>query len=396
MRSYWFQHALIVVETALACALLICGGLLLQGFRHLSNTDLGIRTESLLTFETPLLRYSDFDRRVAFVNAELEKVRAIPGVTDAGAISRIPLTVTDGSRFYLRADQSSDSFSKQIALTRVVSRGYFTTVGARLREGRFFESSDQKSQSPVVIVNESFANRNYPGHSPLGEKLKFEHLGENGYWYTIVGVVKEIRERGVAEESRPAIYRVLEQADQTNDLPSGIVVRTAVAPASIISAVRQAIWAVDKNQPLARIRTMEDILDRQLSTPTESTALLGTFAMLALLLASIGLYGVLSYSVTQRTHEIGVRMALGATSGNILLSFGRRGLALTLVGLSTGLALAAIAARSMTSLLYGFRPDYLPTVTVASLILLLVAGLACFVPARRASRVNPVVALRNE
>src|SRR5262249_42589175 len=208
-------------------------------------------------------------------------------------------------------------------------------------EGRFFEASDRKSESPAVVVNESFAHRNYPGRSPLGEKLKFERLDEKGYWYTIVGVVKEIRERGVAEDSRPAIYRVHEQADQTNDLPGGIVVRTAVEPASIISAVRQAVWSVDKNQPLARIRTMEDIIDRQLSTPTQSTALLGAFAVLALLLASTGIYGVLSYAVTQRTSEIGLRMALGATSGEILLSFGRRGLGLALCGLAIGHVLAA-------------------------------------------------------
>jgi putative ABC transport system permease protein len=395
-RSHRFQHSLIVVETALAVALLTCGGLLLQSFQHLWNTDLGIRTERLLTFETPLVRYKDFDKRVAFVNAELEKLRAIPGVTNAGAISRIPLTVTDNSRFYLLAGQSRDSVSKQIALTRVVSHGYFTTVGARLREGRFFETSDQKSESPVVVVNESFANRNYPGRSPLGERLKFERLNEKGYWYTIVGVVKEIRERGVAEDSRPAIYRVHEQADQSNDLASGIVVRTALQPKSLISEVRQAIWSVDKNQPLARIRTMEDIIDRQLSTPTQSTVLLGAFAVLALLLASVGLYGVLSYAVMLRTNEIGVRMALGATSSEILLSFGKRGLALTLGGVAIGLALAAIAARLMASLLYGFRPDYLPTFTVAALILLTVAALASFVPARRASRMNPVIALRSE
>jgi putative ABC transport system permease protein len=396
VRSHWFQNSLIIVQTALAVALLTCGGLLLQTFQHLWNTDLGIRTERLLTFETPLVRYKDFDRRVAFVNAELEKVRAIPAVTNAGAISRIPLTVTDGSRFYLLAGQSRDMSSKQIALTRVVSHGYFTTVGARLREGRFFETSDQKSESPAVIVNETFANRNYPGRSPLGERLKFERLNDKGYWYTIVGVVKEIRERGVAEDSRPAIYRVHEQADQSNDSPSGIVVRTAVEPASIISAVRQAIWSIDKNQPLARIRTMDEIVDSQLSTPTQSTALLSAFAVLALLLASVGLYGVLSYAVMQRTNEIGVRMALGATSSEILLSFGKRGLALTFAGLVMGLALAALAARSMTSLLYGFRPDYLPTATVTSLILLTVAALACLVPARRASRIDPVVALRNE
>ena len=395
-RSHWFQQSLIVVETALAVALLVCGGLLLQTFQHLWKTDLGIRTERLLTFETPLLRYKEFDRRVAFVNAELEKVRAIPGVTNAGAISRIPLTVTDNSRFYFLTGQSRESISQQIALTRVVSHGYFATVEARLREGRFFEASDRKSETPVAVVNESFANRHYPGRSPLGERLKFERLNEKGYWYTIVGVVKEIRERGVAEDSRPAIYRVHEQADQTNDLPSGIVVRTAVDPASIISAVRQAIWSVDKNQPVARIRTMEDIVDRQLSTPTQSTALLGAFAVLALLLASTGIYGVLSYAVMQRTNEIGVRMALGATSGEILLSFGGRGLGLVLCGLAVGLVLAAVASRLLTTLLYGFRPDYIATVAAVSLILAAVATLACFVPARRASRVDPIIALRQE
>ena len=174
------------------------------------------------------------------------------------------------------------------------------------------------------------------------------------------------------------------------------MVRTAVEPASIVSAVRQAIWSVDKNQPVWRVQTLEEIVDRQLSTPSQSTTLLSAFALLALLLASLGLYGVLSYAVTQRTNEIGVRMALGATSSEILLSFGKRGLALTLTGLAIGLVLSAIASRLMTALLYGFRPDYVPTVTAVSLILLAVAALACFVPARRASRVDPVIALRNE
>src|SRR5207249_5528891 len=172
--------------------------------------------------------------------------------------------------------------------------------------------------------------------------------------------------------------------------------RTAVDPESIISAVRQAIWSIDRNQPIARIRTLEKIIGGQLSTSSQSTALLGAFALLALLLASLGIYGVLSYAVTQRTKEIGVRMALGATSGEILLSFGERGMALTLAGLAIGLVLAGVAARSMTSLLYGFRPDYFPIVAVVSLTLLAVAALACFVPAHRASRVDPVIALRNE
>jgi putative ABC transport system permease protein len=205
-----------------------------------------------------------------------------------------------------------------------------------------------------------------------------------------------VSSRGSPLHRRLTIYRVHEQADQSVDQPSGIVVRTAVEPASIVAAVRHAIWSVDKNQPVARVQTIEDIVSRQLSVPSQNMVLLGAFALLALLLASIGLYGVLSYAVTQRTNEIGVRMALGATSRDILLSFSRRGLALTLVGLAIGLVLAVIAARLMTTLFYGFRPDYAPAVAVVSLILLAVAAVACFVPARRASRIDPMIALQHE
>jgi len=397
MRSHWFQHSLIVIETALAVLLLTTGSLLLQTFQHLRRLDLGIQTDRVLTFVTPLFRYPEFDRRVAFVNAQLEKVRAIPGVVSAAAISRIPLAVNDNqATLYRLSGQSYDQARRQVALTRVVTRDYFSTVGARLREGRFFNASDQRSGTPVAIVNESFANRNYPGRSPLGERFQFGNWGDNAYWYTIVGVVKEIRDRGVAEELTAAVYRVHEQADQSGDLPSGIVVRTSVDPASIVSAVRQAIWSVDKNQPVARVQTFEEIMARQLSVPSKNTTLLSAFALLALLLASLGLYGTLSYVVTQRANEIGVRMALGATAGDILRSFCRRGLALTLAGLGVGLVLSAIASRFLTTLLYGFQPNYLPTLVVVSIILLAVATLACFAPARRAANVDPLVVLRNE
>jgi len=395
-RSYWFQHALIVLETALAVVLLTGGGLLLQTFQHLQQLDLGIRSEKLLTFEAPLFRYRDFDKRVAFVNAELEEIRRIPGVASAGAISRIPLTEIAGTTRYRFPDQLPTQTRAQDALSRVVTREYFSTVGARLREGRFFDISDRLSQSPVVLVNESFADRNFPGRSPLGAKLQFGRSGPKAYWYTIAGVVKEIRDRGVAQELKPAIYRLHEQADQTGDAPVGIVVRTTVDPASIVAAVRQAIWSVDKNEPVTHVQTVEEIVARQLSAPSQATALLAAFAMLALLLASLGLYGVLSYAVTQRTNEIGVRMALGATSANILMSFGRRGIALTLVGLGVGLVLAIIAARFMTTLLYGFRPGYAPAIALVSVILLSVAVIACLIPARRASRIDPIVALMHE
>jgi putative ABC transport system permease protein len=396
-RSHCFQHSLIVVETALAVVLLTSAALLLHTFQHLRNTDLGIRSERLLTFETPLFRYKEFDKRIAFVNAQLDAIRAIPGVVNAGATSQIPLRINDPqATFYLLDGQSRDSIPGQVALMRVVTRDYLSTIGARLRDGRFFEMSDQRSVLPVAIVNETFANRAFPGHSAIGARFQYGRLNDKGYWYTIVGVVKEIREVGMEEELRPAVYRLLEHSDQVGSEPSGIVVRTSVEPESIVAAVRQAIWSVDKNQPIARVQTVEEIVDRQLATSSQSGGLMSAFALLALFLASLGLYGVLSYAVTQRTNEIGVRMALGATSNDILLSFGRRGMALTLAGLAIGLVLAAIAARLMTTLFYGFRPDYVPAVAVVSLVLLAVAALACLVPARRASRIDPMVALQHE
>jgi predicted permease len=397
-RSYWFQHSLIVIETALAVVLLTGGGLLLQTFQHLRNTDLGIRTEKLLTFESPLFRYKDFDRRDAFVSAVLEKIRALPGVVNAGATNQLPLKENNGTAtFYWLSGQPQDAIRRQVALIRFVTRDYFPAIGAHLREGRFFETSDRRSEAQAAIVNETFATRNFPGRSAVGAQFKFGNTGDKGYWYRIVGVVKEIREVGMAEELRPAVYCLHEQGNsQLMIPPSGFVVRTAAEPAAMTAAIRQAVWSIDKNQPVWHVRTLDDIFDRQLTTPTQSTALLGAFALLALLLASLGLYGVLSYAVTQRTGEIGVRMALGATSREILLTFGRRGMALTLTGLAMGLGLSAVASRFLNSLLYGFRPDFIPTVIVVSVILLGVATLACLFPARRASRVDPVIALRSE
>ena len=395
-RSQWFQHSLIVVETALAVLLLVSGALLLQTLQHLRQIDLGIRTEKLLTVVTPLFRYRQFDQRVAFVNSLLDRVRAVPGVVSAGAISDIPMTADGGTGGYLFAGQTREQSRGQDALLRVVTRDYFATIGARLREGRFFDAFDRASKNPVLIVNETFADRHFAGRSALGTRLQLSNISPEAYWYTIVGVVKEIRDRGVAVNLKPAAYVVHEQADQVWPQPSGLVIRTSLEPTTVVPSVREAIWSVDKNEPVARVQTLDSIVGRELSEPSQDTALLSAFAALALTLACLGLYGVLSYMVSQRTGEIGVRMALGATSGDILWSFGGRGLALTLAGLGFGLLLAVAATRFLTSLLYGFRPDYVPAITVVSSILLAVAALASFVPARRASHIDPVVALRHE
>jgi predicted permease len=394
-RSPWIQHALIVTQTTLAVVLLTSGGLLIQTFQHLRHTDLGMQTERLLTFQTPLFRYGDYEKRIAFVNAQLAAVRAIPGVVSAGATSQLPLKNMDaGATFYRLEGQTDDQTKGQVALMRVVTHEYLQTLGARLREGRFFEASDRRSDSPVAIVNESFVNRHFPGRSAIGARFKYGNLGAKGYWYTIVGVVQEIHEVGMAEDLRPAVYRTHEQSDQVASLPNAVVLRTTVPPETIVASVRRSIQAIDPNMPIAEVRTVEEIFRRELSTPTQSTTLLAAFAGLALLLASTGLYGVLSYAVAQRTNEIGVRMALGATPAAILWSVSRRGLLLTIAGLMLGLALTPVAARLLTALLYGVQPRYGTTAATVSLILLVIAALACLIPARRAARVDPVAALR--
>jgi predicted permease len=395
-RSHGFQHSLVVAETALAVVLLTIGGLLLQTFQHLRQLDLGIQSDNVLTLVTPLFRYKDHDQRVAFVNAQLEKIRAVSGVVSAGAISRVPLTVTDQATFYRLPGQAMNETVAQVALSRVVTRDYFVTMSARLRGGRFFDLSDRRSDAPVAIVNESFADRHFAGRSPLGQRFQFGNRSPKGYWYTIVGVVKEIRDRGVAEELQPTIYRVHEQADQSGDQPSGIVVRTAIDPASMVPAIRQAIWSVDKNQPVARVQTIDDIVSRQLAVPSQNTVLLGAFALLALVLASVGLYGVLAYAVTQRATEIGVRMALGASSRDILVAFSGRGLALTLAGLVIGVGVATMAGQAMTALFYDFQPGYTSAIALAAGVFLVVAVVASLIPALRASRVAPTVALQQE
>jgi predicted permease len=395
-RRHWFQNSLIVAETALAVVLLTGGGLLLETLRHLRQTDLGLRADHVLTIGTPVGRFRDFSKRTAFVNSILERVSAVPGVTSVGTTSAIPMTENGNTSSYMLAGQNQSQTQGQDALFRVVSRDYFATIGARLREGRFFESGDRLTKEPVALVNETFADRHFRGQSALGARFQFGNIYDGAYWYTVVGVVKEVRDRPILSDLKPAIYIVNEQADQAWPQPYGLMIRTSVDPLSVVSAVRQAVWSVDSTQPLARIQTFDNIVDTQLAEPSQDSALLGAFAALALTLACVGLYGVLSYAVTQRTNEIGIRMALGATSGNILAAFSRQGLALTMGGLAAGLLLSVAASRLLSSLLYGFAPDYTRIVATVATILLTVAALACLVPARRASHVDPIVALRYE
>jgi len=291
--------SLILVELALAVVLLTMAGSSCRRSGIWRTPTSGSGRRKVLTFEMPLFRYEDFQRRVLFVNAQLERIRAVPGVLAAGAISRMPLTPPTRPPLSVPRPDEAD-ITKQVALFRMVTREYFPTVGARLREGRFFETSDQRSAPPVgdrqrvplpVELSRPLAPR---------ERLKFGQLGEEGYWYTIVGVVERLRESPSRKSRGPRSICCTSRRINSGPREPGRA-GSSSAPRGTRHgrpALRQAIRSVDKNQPMWRVETLEEIVDRQLSTPRQTTALMGAFAVLALLLAALGIYGVLSYAVT--------------------------------------------------------------------------------------------------
>ncbi len=395
-RRHWLRDSLVVAETALAVLLLTGAGLLFQTLHSLQQTDLGMKTENLLTALTFPDPKKTHPQREVFYNAVLERARAIPGVLYAGFTSTLPLTERGNTSGYIFEGQSEAETHTQDALFRVVSTDYHRTVGARLREGRFFSRDDRSDTQPAAIVNETFADRHFRGQSALGKRFQMGRWGREYPWYSIVGVVREIRERGIDVDLKPGVYLVHPQAASAWPIPSTLIIRTAVEPASITSQLREAVWAVDKNQPVSRVRTMDAVVNLELAAPKQNSILLAVFAALALLLACLGIYGVLSYAVTQRTNEIGLRMALGATSSNILALVAQRGLILTLAGLAIGIAASLAASRLIENLLFGVKPNDPATLIAVSATLLTVALAAAMIPALRASRIDPLAALREE
>jgi putative ABC transport system permease protein len=394
------RDALVVGQFALAFALLVCAGLMVQTIWNLRKQDLGFRADHLLTMGVPLpeKKYDTDDKVRGFYRAVVEDARALPGVKGAGFGSDAPfMTIGDTEGYTVEGEPPLPKGEFNDALYREVTPGYLEMLGVTLKEGRLLEASDHEGGSRVVVVNEFLAKRHWPGRSAVGKRIRF---GDNedetkNPWWTVAGVVRDIRERGLLYEMKPAVYVPMTQVAKPERF-AFLVVRTSNDPASTIKMVEGAVWSVDPQQPVSYVRTMDQLMDADVADRTRPMVLLGVFAGLALVLACLGVYGVLAYAVAQRTREIGVRMAMGARPGDVTKMILGRGMKLSAVGLLGGTALAAGLGALLRTLLYGVTLAAPGIYAGTAAALVLVAVLACVIPALRAARVDPAVALRNE
>jgi putative ABC transport system permease protein len=388
------RAVLVVADVALSLLLLIGAGLLIKSFSTLQNVSPGFQAQGLLTMQValPAFRYREPEQVKAFIERSLEEIRAVPGVESAGAVSDLPLSgsVRSGS-FNIEDRPSAPGEEGPHADIRSATPGYFETMKIQLIKGRFFTDQDTRTSRPVAIIDETLAEHYFPGEEPLGKRVEFQQ-GKT-IWREIVGVVARVKHKGLDRDFKDQLIAPHAQVSNSTMV---LVARTANDPASQVSAVRGAIKKVDKDQPVFRVTTMEQLLASSLAQRRLSVILFGVFAAVALVLAAVGLYGVISYSVTQRTNEIGIRMALGAERSHILKMAVRQGLMLTFVGVVLGLGGAFALTRVMSSLLFEVTATDPMTFAVVPILLAVVVLAACFVPARRATKVDPMIALRYE
>src|SRR5947207_14616648 len=392
-------NGLIVAEIAIALTLLICGGLMVQSFQRLQHVVLGFSPDNLLTMKMvlPASKYSEYGKRIAFADEVVERTRNLAGVVSAGTTTNIPLERETGydAIFDVEGRPSPNPNDVPITAHRVVSPGYLETLGITLIRGRLINQNDRADTLPIVVVSEEFARQAWPGKDPLGKRVRRIRAGQIFPWMTVGGVVKDVKDdRFNYRINRPVWYVPYAQVE--NDFPVNLIVRASVDPTSLAAAVRNVIHTVDPDQPVSDIMTMNTILSGVLVTERFGAILMGALAISGLLLASIGLYGVMAYSVSQRTGEIGLRVALGAQPKDVLGLIIGYGMKLTLVGVAVGLVMAWTTTRLLASLLFGLSATDTATFSAISLLLGLVGLFACYFPARSAMRLNPVEALRYE
>jgi putative ABC transport system permease protein len=394
------RSVMVVSEIALALVLLVGAGLLIQTFQKLRQQYSGLQPENVLTLRTVLPRnkYPEQPQRAAFYKQVLERVRSLPGVVSAGYATTIPLAWKGGtSGFYPEgrtvAQAKADGLSYD-ANHRQVSADYLKTMGISLMRGRPFNEGDNEQAISVAIINETMVRQYWPNEEAIGKRFKLGDPDGNRPWMTVVGVAGDVRQMGVDEPVKAEMYLPYQQIREDQWFaPRDLVIRTVVAPLSIVGATRAVIQQVDPDQPISNIRTMDEVLGEETASRRLGMTLLTMFAALALLLATLGIYGVLAYFVVQHTQEIGVRMALGAQRRDILGLVVKRGMRLAVLGVMIGLGAAFALTRLMASLLFGVgTADPLTYATIA-LLLILVALFACYLPARRATKVDPMIAL---
>jgi len=386
------RNALIVAEVALSLILLVGAGLLIKSFWRLQQVEPGFDPRNLLSVEIrlPQAQYGAREPSVAFYQQMLERVKTLPGVKAAAVVNHPPFSGrrTNNSFQIEGRPEPAHQTDWPRADYRTISPDYFQTMNIPVLRGRAFTERDAADAPNVAIINQGCAELYWPGEDPLGRRIKVM-----GDWMTIVGVVGDVKQSGLDFAAAPHIYV---PTWQTPHLRMGLLVRTAAEPLGFVSAVRRQIQTLDRHQPIYNIHTMEELIDESVSLRRLNLLLLGAFAVIALALAAVGIYGVIAYSVMQRTPEIGIRMALGAQRRDVLQLVLTQGLKLALLGIGIGLLVALALTRWMETLLFGVRPTDPVTFCLIAVVLLCVTSLACWIPARRATQVDPLLALRCE
>ena len=382
------RATLIATEVGLSLILLIGAGLLIKSFGRLLSVDPGFRVDRLLIFNIGASRTADEDHQLQFYQQVMQSLASVPGVERAGAVSRLPLSGGNSTRTFNRPGSTKEDRAD----IRVATPEYFQTMGIPLVRGRNFNEHDIKGSMPVTIINEATAKEVFPGEDPIGQYI--ENFGPKDEKLQVVGVVGNVRHLALETAPRPELYQPLGQATWPGFF---VVLRTVPEnPLTLLPAAQQAVWSVNKSTPLGNPHTMNDIVARSLLQKKFTMLLLTIFAGAALLLAAIGLYGVISYSVAQRTRELGIRIALGAQRSDVLRLILRQGMTLVIIGVLFGIVASIGLTRLMATLLYGISATDPVTFFVLSITLLFVALLACWLPARRASAVDPIIALHTE
>jgi putative ABC transport system permease protein len=387
------RRTLVVAEFAVAIVLLVGAGLLVRSWWHVSNIDPGFAPERVLVVEisappgvnAPAQR-ADLHRRL------LEQIQAVPGVENAGIIG--DLFISNSREQVVTVERDDGVVSERLRFaTDEVSADFFKAIGTPLLRGRFFSNGERPDAPPVAIINDAMARRSWPGHDPIGRRLKLGPQESDRPWYTVVGVVEDMRRQGLERDAFPQMFVSLGQNPPPRSVD--LFVRTSTDDTlAMAGALRAAVRRFEKNAPIFRVAPLEDQLGTYLTQRRFQTSLLTGFPIAALLMAAVGIYGIIQYSVATRTQEIGLRMAIGAQAGDIFRMIIGEGLALSLTGLATGLVGAWWLARAGSSLLFGVSAADPLTIVTVSLLLTAVAAAACYLPARRATEVDPIVALR--